>query len=221
MEKYRLTPMQLDALKEVGNMGASTAATALNRMTGRRVELTVPNIDIVPLEELPTFFGGENELVTGVFLHMFGKMPGSVMLVYQRQDALRLVDLIMGKKDGSTKALADMDLSAFLETGNIMVGNYLTAIGNFFAVRFTPSPPNIIFNVAGVMVDFIQMSLDQKVTHAIVLSTDFGMTGKKIKGEFVFLVGVRSLEEMLRRLDQKAPLSSSSAPKRKKAKKKG
>ena len=219
--------MQLDALREIGNMGAATAGTALNQLVKRRVNISVPSIDVVPLEELPSYFGGESELITGVFLHLFGKIPGSVLLVFKRDDGLRLVDMLMGKQSGSTKTLAGLDLSAFLESGNILVGSYLTAIGNFFSTKFIPSTPSIVFNIAGVIVDFIQMSVEQKVSHAIVVGTEFEVEGKSIKGEFVMLVGDRSLEEMLERLDSKIsepkakrPKKAAKAGAKKKAKKK-
>jgi len=223
MDLKGLSDMQLDALREIGNMGAATAATALNSLVKRRVEISVPSIEVVPLEELPSYFGGESELITGVFLHLFGKIPGSVLLVFRRDDGLRLVDMLMGKPDGSTKTLSGLDLSAFLESGNILVGSYLTAIGNFFSTKFIPSTPSIVFNIAGVIVDFIQMSVEQKVSHAIVVGTEFEVEGKRIKGEFVMLVGDKSLEEMLERLDSKIAepkAASAKKPAKKKATKK-
>jgi len=201
--EFKPTTLQLDALKELGNMGAGNAATSLSQMLDRKIVLTTPNIDIVPLADIPALVGGPEELVSGVFLHLFGEIPGSVILIFKREDGMALIDMMLGRKDGTTKTLTDQDLSAFLETGNILSGAYLTALGNFFETKFTPSVPNIILNLAGVLVDFVIMGSKEKVTHAIVIGTEFQVEGKKVRGEFILLLGVKSLQKLMKKLEGK------------------
>lgn len=70
-----LSGNQLDALREIGNIGAGNSATALSQLINRRINMNVPNVSIVPLEEVPELVGGPETLVVGVFLRAYGKAP--------------------------------------------------------------------------------------------------------------------------------------------------
>ena len=95
-----LSPVQMDALREIGNVGAGNSATALSQIINRRIDMDVPRVSIVPLEEVPELVGGPDTMVVGVFLRVYGKAPSNILFLLPRDSAFYLVDMLMGKKHG-------------------------------------------------------------------------------------------------------------------------
>ena len=123
-----LTPTQLDALREIGNVGAGNSATALSQIINHRIDMNVPEVSIVPLTEVPDLVGGPDVMVAGVFLRVYGAAPSNILFLLPQESAFYLVDMILGKQRGETKTLDFMDESALMEIGNILAGAYLNAL---------------------------------------------------------------------------------------------
>ena len=118
-EMLKLSPMQLDALREIGNVGAGNSATALSQIINRKIDMSVPDVAIMPLDEVPDVVGGPDVMVVGVFLRVYGLAPGSVLFLLPKESAFYLIDMLMGKERGQTQSLDFMDESALMEIGNI------------------------------------------------------------------------------------------------------
>ena len=116
-----LTPTQLDALREIGNVGAGNSATALSQIINHRIDMNVPEVSIVPLTEVPDLVGGPDVMVAGVFLRVYGAAPSNILFLLPQESAFYLVDMILGKQRGDTKTLDFMDESALMEIGNILI----------------------------------------------------------------------------------------------------
>ncbi|MFH1783763.1 MAG: chemotaxis protein CheC [bacterium] len=195
--EVKLTPHQLDALREMGGIGAGNAATALSQLLGRRVEMSVPKIYIVPVEKVTALMGEPEKLVVGVYLRILGDVLGSLLLSFPRDSAFALIDVLMGRKVGSTKILSDMDRSALKETGNIVAGAYLNALASLTRQNLVPCTPNLAFDMMGAIVDYILISISQKVENVIVLEVEFIESQTKVKGFFFILPDVDSLKIIL------------------------
>ena len=90
-----LSPVQMDALREIGNVGAGNSATALSQIINRRIDMDVPRVSIVPLEEVPELVGGPDTMVVGVFLRVYGKAPSNILFLLPRDSAFYLVPTLM------------------------------------------------------------------------------------------------------------------------------
>src|SRR3569833_2187166 len=114
MEDLRsLKPNQLDALREVANIGAGHAATALSQMIGETIMISVPTINVSPLEDVPPQVAAPDEPVAAVLMHMLGDLTGRTLLVFPRRTALRLASMLTRRPqtpDGED--LTEMDQSA-------------------------------------------------------------------------------------------------------------
>ena len=108
-EFLNLSNMQLDALKEIGNVGAGNSATALSQIINRKIDMTVPQVSIMPLGDVPDVVGGSDAMVVGVFLRVYGLAPGSVLFLLPRDSAFALIDMLMGREKGTTQELDFMD----------------------------------------------------------------------------------------------------------------
>ena len=127
IDEFDLSPIQLDALREIGNVGAGNSATALSQIINKRIDMNVPNVALVPIEDVPELVGGPDTVVVGVFLRVYGKAPGNILFLLPQKSAFYLVDTLMGREHGTTTKLDPMDVSALKEIGNILSGAYLNA----------------------------------------------------------------------------------------------
>ena len=113
-DEIKLSPAQLDALREIGNIGAGNSATALSQIINRRIDMNVPRVSMVPLDKVPDLVGGPDAIVVGIFLRVYGKAPGNILFLLPQKSAYYLVDTLMGKKHGETEKLDYMDESALM-----------------------------------------------------------------------------------------------------------
>jgi chemotaxis protein CheC len=194
----KLTTIQLDALKEVGNVGAGNAATALSQIISRKIDMTVPEVSILPLGDVPDVVGGPDVMVAGVFLRVFGPAPSSILFLLPRESAFALVDMLMGRERGSKDKLDAMDESALLEIGNILAGAYLNALSFFTKFTLLPSIPALAMDMAGAILSVILIQLGQMGDHALVIETEFTTEGDGgVKGHFFLIPDPGSLGTIL------------------------
>ena len=192
-----LSAMQLDALREIGNVGAGNSATALSQIINRKIEMNVPEVAIVPLNEVPDLVGGAEAMVAGVFLRVYGKAPGSVLFFLPKDSAFYLVDTLMGREHGSTNNLYFMDESALMEIGNILAGAYLNALAHFTKLTLLPSIPALAIDMAGAILSVVLVQLGQMGDHALVIETEFLSEDDGIRGHFFLVPDPGSLETIL------------------------
>ena len=192
-----LSGNQLDALREIGNIGAGNSATALSQLINRRIEMNVPKVSIVPLEEVPELVGGPETVVVGVFLRVYGKAPSNILFLMPRDSAFYLVDTLTGKQRGETKALDFMDESALMEIGNILSGAYLNALFNFTQLALLPSIPALAMDMAGAILNVVLVQLGQMGDQALVIETKFISEDDGINGHFFLVPDPGSLETIL------------------------
>jgi len=193
----KLTTIQLDALKEVGNVGAGNAATALSQIINRKIDMTVPEVAILPLGDVPDVVGGPDVMVAGVYLRVFGPAPSSILFLLPRDSAFALVDMLMGRERGLTSTLDSMDESALLEIGNILAGAYLNALSFFTKFTLLPSIPALAMDMAGAILSVILIQLGQMGDHALVIETEFSTESDGVKGHFFLIPDPGSLGTIL------------------------
>src|SRR5947207_11011165 len=129
MEDVRdLKALQLDALREVANIGAGHAATALSQLTHRRIMISVPEINIARLEEVPGLIGDPQEVVAAVLMHMLGDLTGRTLLLFPEPVGRQLCDMLLKRPLGTTQAFETIEQSCLKEAGNILSGAYMNAL---------------------------------------------------------------------------------------------
>ncbi|MGI6093285.1 MAG: chemotaxis protein CheC [Negativicutes bacterium] len=193
----KLSALQLDALREIGNVGAGNSATALSQIINRKIDMTVPQVAIMPLNDVPDVVGGPDAMVAGVYLRVFGPAPSSILFLLPRESAFYLVDMLMGREQGSTKSLISMDESALMEIGNILAGAYLNALSYFTNLTLLPSIPALAMDMAGAILSVILAQLGQMGDHALVIETEFTTDNDGVKGHFFLIPDPGSLNTIL------------------------
>ena len=196
-EILKLSELQLDALREIGNVGAGNAATALSQIINRKVDMSVPKVSIMPLGDVPDVVGGAEIMVAGVYLRVFGLAPGSILFLLPRDSALYLVDMLMGRPQGTTEVLNEMDESAVMEIGNILAGAYLNSLSHFTQLTLLPSIPALAMDMAGAILSVILIQLGQIGDHALVIETEFTSEFEGVNGHFFLIPDPGSLGTIL------------------------
>jgi len=196
-EELNLSAAQLDALKEIGNVGAGNSATALSQIINRRIDMNVPRVDLVPLEAVPDLVGGPDAIVVGIFLRVYGKAPSNILFLLPKKSAFYLVDKLMGRKHGETTKLDSMDESALMEIGNILTGAYLNAFFTFTKLTMLPSIPALAMDMAGAILNVVLVQLGQMGDKALVIETEFLSEDDGISGQFFLVPDPGSLETII------------------------
>ncbi len=197
-EQKALTPLQLDALREVGNIGSGNAAVALSSMVDKKVMLSVPRASLVPLVRVSDLVGGAETTVAGVYLHITGEASGSMLLLLEEKSAYDLAKLMVSVDPGTP--LTTMEQSALQETGSILAGSYLNALSQMTGLLLRPSVPGYALDMAGAIIDFILIEISQSEDYVLVIETEFEVDAKLIKGHLILFPDLGSLSIILGRL---------------------
>lgn len=198
-KKRSLTNLQIDALKEAGNIGAGNAAIALSQMVEKKVELSVPKANLLPLSNVPGLVGGAEIPVAGVYLRIEGDCTGSILLLLERESALSLAGLMVTPGMANTDELK-IKRSALRETGSILSGAYLNALGQLTGLFFKPSVPGFAMDMAGAIMDYALVDVGAAENFVLVVETDFNISGQMIQGHLILFPDLGTLSIILERL---------------------
>jgi chemotaxis protein CheC len=195
-----LKEMQLDALRETANIGAGHAATALSQMTGSTIMITVPTITIAQLEEVPSQIQDTEEPIAAVLMHMLGDLTGRTLLVFPRPTAVRLAQLMLRRPLDPDGAFGELEQSAIKEAGNILSGAYMNALSEFMGLMLLPSPPSLVVDMSAAVLTtaFLQFSADRDMVFAVETQFYFQGRQERLRGFFLLLPDVASLQTLLR-----------------------
>ena len=146
-----LNNFHLDVLKEIGNIGAGNAATALAKLLDKRREMEVPQIRIMKFSEVSDVLGGAETPVVGILLRIQGDITGNMMFILDTPSARLLVNILMGKPLEADLDFDEMTSSVLTEIGNILAGSYLSALSNMTNLRIMPGVPALAMDMAGAI----------------------------------------------------------------------
>jgi len=190
---------KLDVLKEVGNIGAGHAATALSRILNHPVDMSVPTVSLVPFEEIADRVGGAEQVVIAVFLRVEGDAPGNMFFIIREDSAKWLLRnlLSIDTEDG---AYSDMELSALNEIGNILAGSYLSSLADFTKLAMTPTVPSLAIDMAGAILSYGLLQFGQMGDAALLIETKFLEDRDTVEGQFFLIPDPESFEKIFRAL---------------------
>ncbi|CAN5143193.1 chemotaxis protein CheC [soil metagenome] len=198
MELERLAPPQLDALREVANIGAGHAATALSQMTGVRIGVEVPKLQIVPLEETAEMVAGPDEVVAAVLMHMVGDLSGRTLLVFPEDSARRIAEILLKRPVGDVRNFGELERSALREVGNILAAAYMNALSDFLGLMLLPSIPSLAVDLCAAIVTTAYANFGHDRDRAMSIRTSFSMDSESVLAYFILLPDSESLDVILR-----------------------
>ena len=201
MEDIRsLKALQLDALREVANIGAGHAATALSTMTGGTIMISVPTINIARLEDVPPQISGPEEPVAAVLMNMLGDLTGRTLLVFPKPTAIRMAELMLRKPQGTFTELGELEQSAIKEAGHILSGAYMNALSDFMGLMLRPSPPSRAVDMSSAVLTTAYLQFGSDRDYVFCVESEFYMKDldEHLRGFFLLLPDFASLQAILR-----------------------
>ena len=188
-----------DVLKEIGNVGAGNATTAVANMLNMRIDMRVPNVKLLTLQSVSTAVSGEEDEIVGVYLGMEKDISGSMMFVLKMDSAHYLVNKLMGNPTDWKEPFTEMEQSALKEIGNIIAGAYLSALSSLTHMVIAPTVPYIAIDMAASILSVAAIQFGQYGDYALMIETEFG-DDKTIEGYFILLPEPESYSRILKSL---------------------
>lgn len=199
-----LTEFHLDALREMGNIGTSHAATSLSQLVGSSINITVPAIKLEKIDQISSIISDEK--VVGVLLDIQDgdSTTGYLYTMFPEKSAFRIVDTLMGQPHGTTNGIGEVEQSAIMEVGNILASSFCDALAEFLGLVLLPSPPCFVFDMADAIVENSLITIGQVADDAIIFRTDFMDDRRIYDGYVIMFPNPEMLDRMLSILEAKA-----------------
>ena len=186
-----------DILKEVANIGAGNAATAFSGMIGQEINMTVPKVELVKIQDLPAITGDEEEFIACIMINFSGEISGKILLVVDMENVEKMLKLIFSTDDLPGK---EMQHSALNELGNILSGAYLKAINDFTDLELDQSVPAMAYDMAAAVLSSSVIDYSQTEDHILLLETEFITEEEKLELFYFFIPERDSLDFLFQRL---------------------
>jgi len=198
-ESSSLSEQQQDVLRELGNVGAGHAATALSVLLGQTVRMSVTAARLCEFEEISDVVGGTEMPVVGIFLQLTGGLHGSMFLLLPLSSARQLLRHLHLPGDGD-EGLSELAMSALAEVGNILSGSYLTAIAEMSSLVVQLSVPAVALDMAGAILDVGFMLSGDVADRAILINTSIWQGDRSVDGHFFLLPHPESMAPLFEAL---------------------
>ncbi len=192
-----INAIHFDVLKEIANIGAGNATTALSTLLSQKVDMKVPNIEFMEFKALAEAIGGAENIVVGILLTLDTGIDGMMMFILESESAEKIVNLLMGGMRETPVSLQDfseMDLSALQEIGNIIAGSYLSAISAFTNMTITSSIPYLSIDMAGAILSVPAIEFGKMSDKALMIESEFGDKDTVINGYFILIPTLEAFE---------------------------
>lgn len=184
-----------DVLKELGNIGAGNATTALAQMMQCKVDMSVPQVKLLEFKELGELMGGEELIMAGIYLGIEGDITGSIMFLLEKQAARHLVSKLMGM-ESEGEDFSEMELSALKEVGNIITGAYLNSLSGLTNLVIYPSVPDLCVDMAGAILSVPAIQFGALGDKILLIQTQF-FDEMVLDGYFILIPDLDSYSKIL------------------------
>jgi chemotaxis protein CheC len=203
MNGERFTDIEIDKLKEVANIIAGNADTALSKVLGHKVNMTVPESFIGSVEKVHQSVKGADDVVSAILLKLDGDVSGAMLVIFSSKDAVNLAKML--GKDGLAEdadVLHDFDVSALTEVGNVLLGASASALKDFLGLSVQQSVPDIATDMLGAIMDSVLVEVRGDNSDAMAVRVDLDVDGHEICGDIYYLFDEVSTVKVLEKLNE-------------------
>ena len=199
MAKIDLNNMEgvyFDVLREIGNIGAGNATTALATMIGTKVDMRVPKVGLMEFKESGAEMGGEETIMAGIYQQIRGDISGSIMFLLEEKSARVLVSKLMGVESNSSEPFNEMEISALQEIGNIITGSYLSSLSTLTNMTIDASVPSLCIDMCEAILSVPAIEFAELGDKMLLIKTEFS-DDVKLEGYFILVPDLTSYEKIL------------------------
>lgn len=199
--KYeQINDAQFDVLKEIGNIGAGNATTALSQLLNCKIDMSVPLVNLINIGDLSDIVGGPESLVVGILLTLADDVDGMMMFMLEQSSAHYLVNMLMGKQLDDFSDFSEIDMSALQEIGNIIAGAYLSSLSMLTSMCITASVPYMAIDMAGAILSVPAIEFGKVGDKALLIQSHFCEDDTEVNGYFILIPTEESYSKILNSL---------------------
>lgn len=199
----RLNLTQLDVLKELSTIGSANAATALSSLVCGKVGITVPQVNLVPLENISSLFGGMDKFLFVLDTELKGDISGRIFIFLPPEDAKCLGGILLGKSPEEIDINEEMFLSSLKESANILGGSYISALAEMTNLTILNSTPSLAIDMVGAVLDFIFIQIAQYSEEVLFIRNSLQVQDKNLNGLIMLFPDSESLTKIFDKLNIK------------------
>ncbi|NGZ75483.1 chemotaxis protein CheC [Saccharibacillus alkalitolerans] len=192
----KLEGFKLDVLKEVGNIGAGHAATALSQLLNKPIDMAVPKVQILPFEDIAEKVGGPEKIVLTVFFRVEGDAPGNLFYIMAPEAGKSLLQRLGAFVPTDGLDLTEMEQSALGEIGNILAGSYLSSLADFTNLAMSPTVPALALDMAGAILSYGMIQFGEMGDAALLIDTTFVQGNDEVEGQFFLIPDPESFDKI-------------------------
>lgn len=185
-----------DVLKEIGNIGAGNATTALAQLLNMKVDMLVPKVSLLDFKDVGSAMGGEEQIMAGIYQVVEGDISGSIMFLLEEGSVRELVGRLMGIEIPEGEPLTEMEISALKEIGNIITGSYLSSLSTLTQLKIISSIPDISIDMAGAILSVPAIEFGTLGDKILLIATEF-TDDVKLEGYFILVPDLESYDKIL------------------------
>ncbi|MCI9052767.1 MAG: chemotaxis protein CheC [Lachnospiraceae bacterium] len=195
-----INEIQIDILKEIGNIGAGNATTALAKLINSKIDMKVPKVALVEFPYLAEIIGDEEQLMVAILVTLSQDIKGMMMFMMDKKSAYYLVgQLLAGSGIEVNEDFGEMEMSAVSEIGNIITGSYLTALSSLLNMNIDMSIPYVSIDMAGAILSVPAIEFGKIGDEVLLIQTNFG-DNMEVNGYFLLIPELQSYEKILKAL---------------------
>ena len=195
-----LNSLELDTLREIGSVGTGNAATALSQMLGREVRITLPEVRIMGYNEAIEWIGGPEEITAGVLVKLSGQISGIMLSVQPLEFVNIVLESIMDKTAADYSGLTEMDHSALVEVGNIMISTFINALSGLAVMDVSLTVPAFTVDMQGAILAVPMAEYGGQSDYIMTIGGNFVCDNKQVPCRLLMSPDLRSLNALLRKL---------------------
>ncbi|WP_411346129.1 chemotaxis protein CheC [Paenibacillus sp. WLX1005] len=192
----KLEGFKMDVLKEVGNIGAGNAATALSQLLDKPIDMAVPKVQILPFEQIANKVGGPEQIVLAIFFRVEGDAPGNLFFILTPEAGKGLLHRLAGLEVSDDEQFSEMEQSALAEIGNILAGSYLSSLADFTRLSMSPTVPGLAYDMAGAILNYGLLQFGEMGDDALLIDTTFLEGKEEVEGQFFLIPDPESFEKI-------------------------
>lgn len=195
-----LSPIAIDCLKEIGNIGSGSAASALSQMLGKNVIMRVPNVNVLEYDYVIGEMGGPEKVITGILVQLRGDISGMIMFLLEDSFAKVVLKTFLQTENPQMISLDDTELSVISEMGNIMAGSYLNALSQMTGLTIDMSVPSMTVDMLGAIMSVPITEFAHVGDKVLFIHDGFIIDGVDIKSNIILIPEMESLEILMKKL---------------------
>ena len=192
--------MQIDVLKEVGNIGSGNATTALSSMVGKMIDIEVPKVEVLDFNDAIEAVGGPEKVIAGILIRINGDIDGMIMFLFEQNLIALIEETFFGDAPEDIFSLSEAQMSALTEMGNIMAGSYVNAIAQLAGMTIDVEVPVMTIDMLGAIMSVPAIEMGEMGDKLLFIDNNMIIDKTSIQSKMLLLPTIDSLDNLLGKL---------------------